>query len=71
MSAAVRALREAIDADRSRQMWELYESIVRTYGVNAGNRFKAWLWWGWDYTMPKKHLPFCRCALHGTPEATK
>ena len=53
MKAATKALREAFEADRVRQMWELYDAIWRTYGVSAGESFKAFLWWGWDYRITR------------------
>lgn len=50
-SAAVRALREAFEADRVRQMHELRREIGRLYGPRAQDAFTAWLWWGWDFKV--------------------
>jgi hypothetical protein len=67
-----KALREAFEEDVQRGVGELYTQIWQTYGVNAGERFKAHIWWGWELRLPSKHVSWCKCPLHSLdkPETT-
>lgn len=43
-----KAMQAALNADKARQTWELWQQVRRRYGRDAYYRNQAYNWWGWD-----------------------